>query len=291
MTDLTAPAPAPARAILLSIAAILLFGLMDASVKAITPLSGTFPALWARYAGQMLFVLVLVAPRLGQVARARYPGLQITRSILLMTATFFFFLALGRIPLAEASAVMSLNPLLITLGGALFLGEQLGPRRLIAIAGALIGAMIVIRPGTEVFQPAALLPLAAAFSFAGYALITRRVGSDEDVWTSLFYTGLVGSILLSAMVPWFWPDPMTWEIAAWMIAIAACGTLGQLLLIRALSLAEAGLLAPFNYTGLIFAVLWGVLFFSEYPDAATLAGAVVIAGAGLYVWHRETRAA
>ena len=277
-----------ARAILLTIAAIFCFGLMDVGVKAVSPITGTLPALWARYAGQMVLVLILVAPRLRTVVRSRYPRLQIARSLLLMMATFFFFLALGRIGLAEATAVISMNPLFITLGGALFLGEALGPRRIGAIVVALIGALIVIRPGTEVFQPAALLPLIAAFCFASYTLITRRVGPDEDVWTSLFYTGLVGSVILSAIVPFYMPA-LNVKAVALLLMIGGVGTLGQLMLIRALSMAEAGMLAPFNYTGLVFSIFWGLLLFSEVPDRWTLVGALVIACAGIYVWHRETR--
>jgi len=273
---------------LLTLAAIFCFGLMDVSVKAVSPMTGTIPALWARYAGQMLIVVILVAPRLRQVARSQYPKLQITRSILLMLATLFFFLALGRIGLAEATAVMAMNPLLITLGGALFLGEALGPRRIFAILVALVGALIVIRPGSEVFQPASLLPLIAAFCFASYTLITRRLGPTEDVWTSLFYTGLVGSVILTCIVPFHMP-PLSGSSVVLLIIIGAVGTVGQLMLIRALSIAEAGLLAPFNYTGLVFAVLWGLVLFGEVPDAMTLLGALVIAGAGIYVWHRETR--
>ncbi|MEO0401377.1 MAG: DMT family transporter [Pseudomonadota bacterium] len=285
---MTTSASVPARAILLVIAAIFCFGIMDVAVKAVSPQTGTIPALWARYAGQMLIVLILVAPRLRSVAHSQYPKLQIARSLLLMLATFFFFMALGRVGLAQATAVMSLNPVLITLGGALFLGEALGPRRIGAILVALVGALIVIRPGSEVFQPAALLPLIAAFCFASYTLITRRVGPDEDVWTSLFYTGLVGSVILSAIVPFHMPR-LDGHAVALLLLIGGAGTLGQLMLIRALSMAEAGLLAPFNYVGLIFAVIWGLILFGEVPDGWTVFGALVIAGAGIYVWHRETR--
>ncbi len=280
--------PSPARAITLMLAAVFCLSLMDACVKAVSPAIGTLPALWARYAGQMLVVLVLVAPRLGQVVRSRYPGLQLARSLLLLTATFFFFNGLARIGLAEATAVMVLNPLFITLGGALFLGEALGPRRIGAITVAFFGAMLIIRPGSEAFNPAALFPLGSAICFAGYSLITRAVGAGEDVWTSLFYTALVGGLLMTVTAPfyWVWPDGQS---ALLMGAIALFGTAGQLLLIRALSQAEAGLLAPFNYSGLIFATLIGFVAFAEIPSALTLLGALVIAGAGLYVWWRETR--
>ncbi len=287
---MTNKTPPPKRAILLAVAAIFCFGIMDVAVKAVSPMTGTLPALWARYAGQMFIVLVLVAPRLRQVAHSAYPKLQITRSLLLMMATFFFFLALGQIGLAEATAVMAMNPLLITLGAALFLGEALGPRRIGAIAVALVGALIVIRPGTDVFQPAGLLPLVAAFCFASYTLITRRLGPDEEVWTSLFYTGLVGAVILTLILPFHIPTFSLTSIAL-LCLIGAVGTAGQLMLIRALSMAEAGLLAPFNYTGLIFAVIWGLVLFGEVPDAFTMLGALVIAGAGIYVWHRETRVA
>lgn len=275
------------RAIILMIGAIFCFSIMDAAVKAVTPGVGVLPALWARYAGQMVLVLVLVMPRVTQVVRTRYPVLQLLRSILLMSATAFFFTGLSLIPLTDAAALMSTNPVLITLGAALFLGERLGIRRVGGIAVALIGAMIVMRPGSGVFTPAALLPLAAAACYSGYALLTRRVGPDEDVWTSLFYTGLVGTVLLSLAVPFQWQSPDPGD-ASLMAIIALAGTVGQLALIRAFSQGEAAMLAPFSYTGLAFAALWGLVFFAEIPDVWTILGSVLIAGAGLYVWHRET---
>lgn len=269
------------------IAGILCFSLMDATVKALAPRIGVLPTLWARYAGQMLLVFLLVLPRLRTVTRTRYPGLQFLRSLLLMGATAFFFTGISLIPLSDAAALMAVNPVMITLGAALFLGESLGPRRITGISVAMIGALIVIRPGSDVFSPAALLPLFAATCYSGYALLTRRVGPDEDVWTSLFYTGLVGTVLLSLAVPFSWVTPDGKALS--LMALAALfGTLGQLFIIRSFSQGEAAMLAPYSYSGLVFAACWGALFFSELPDRWTIAGALVIAGAGIYVWHRET---
>lgn len=276
------------RAILLMIAAVFCFSLMDASVKALAPRVGVLPAVWARYAGQMALVFILVLPRLTQVARARHPVLQILRSLMLMAATGLFFLSISRIPLTDAAALMAINPVLITLGAALFLGEPLGPRRVAGIAVALVGAMIVIRPGSAVFSIEALLPLGAATCYSIYALLTRRVGADEDVWTSLFYTGLVGTATLSIAVPFAWTPPDLPALGL-MALIALFGTAGQLALIRAFAAGEAAMLAPYSYTGLIFAAVWGMTLFAEWPDVWTLTGALVIAGAGLYVWHRETQ--
>jgi drug/metabolite transporter (DMT)-like permease len=275
------------RAILLMITAILCFTLMDASAKALAQRIGIVPTVWARYAGQMVLVLVLVAPRLRSVVHTHHPWLQFLRSVLLMSATALFFTGISLIPLTDAAALMAMNPVLITLGAALFLGESLGPRRIAGIAFALVGAMIIIRPGSDVFSVAALLPLGAAACYSAYSLLTRRLGPDEDVWTSLFYTGLVGTILLTLVVPAFWrmPDAAGWGLIG---LITLFGTFGQLALIRAFSLGEASMLAPYSYTGLVFAAAWGALFFAELPDFWTICGALVIAGAGLYVWHRET---
>lgn len=275
------------RAILLMICAIFCFSIMDVSVKMLAPSVGVLPALWARYAGQMLLVFILVLPRIKSVVRTRYPALQFLRSILLMSATAFFFSSLSLMPLTSAAALMSINPVFITLGAALFLGETLGLRRITGIAVALVGAMIVIRPGSDVFSLTALLPLAAAACYSGYALLTRRVGADEDVWTSLFYTGLVGTIFLSVAVPFQWQSPDIPGLML-MILIALAGTLGQLALIRAFSQGEAAMLAPYSYSGLAFAAFWGFIFFVEIPDFWTIFGSLVIVGAGLYVWYRET---
>lgn len=275
------------HAILMMILAILCFTLMDASVKALAPKIGVLPTLWARYSGQMLLVIILIAPRLRSVIRTKYPKLQFLRSVLLMGATAFFFTGISLIPLTDASALMAINPVFITLGAALFLGEALGMRRIIGISVALIGALIVIRPNSAVFSPAAFYPLAAAACYSAYALLTRRVGPDEDVWTSLFYTGLVGTVILSIAVLFHWqtPDATAWGL---IVLVAGFGTMGQMCLIRAFSEGEAAMLAPYSYTGLIFAAIWGSIFFGEYPGLWTVLGALVIAGAGLYVWHRET---
>ena len=116
------------------------------------------------------------------------------------------------------------------------------------------------------------------------------MGRDEDAWTSLLYTAAFGAVVLSAVVPFFWvtPDPVA---ALLLLTLGSVGALGHFCLIRAFMVAEASLIAPFSYVGLLFATLWGMLVFAEVPDALTILGALVIVGAGIYVWHRETRAA
>jgi drug/metabolite transporter (DMT)-like permease len=276
-----------ASGILLYVLAIMTMSVMDLVAKTLAAELPVVQVVWARYAGQTVIVTLLVLPRLGRVVRTRYPGLQFLRSLFLLLATSMFFLAISRMGLAEATAIMDVNPVLITLGAALFLGERFGVRRAVGIGAALIGALIVIRPGSAVFSPDALLPLAAALFYTGFALITRRVGRDESIWTSLFYTALLGAAVLSLAVAPVWVSPSGRALAL-MLAIGAIAALGQFLLIRALMLAEASAVAPFTYVGLLFATLWGALFFATLPDGPTVLGAGIIVAAGLYVWHRET---
>lgn len=283
---MTATTP-PSRAILLMIGAVLCFSLMDAAVKALAPKIGVMPTLWTRYAGQMLVVLILVAPRLRSVLKTQYVWLQLLRSVFLFCATGSFFIAISRVGLAEVTAVMNVNPVLITLGAGLILGERLGPRRVAGIAVAMVGALIVIRPGAEAFSPDALFALLGACFYSAYSLTTRYVGKSEDVWTSMVYTSAFGTVILTAVLPTYWQTPDMPALGL-MALVTLFGTTAQLLLIRALSSGEASLLAPFAYCGLIFATIWGLAFFAEVPDAMTILGALVIAGAGLYVWHRET---
>ncbi len=290
LAHLLRPRTDTARGILLMIGAMLLFSITDVSAKMLTQRIGVGTTLWARYAGQTLVVCLILLPRLGTMLRTRYPRLQLMRSVCLFGATFCFFNGLSRIGLAENTAIMDLNPVLITLGGALFLGERIGLRRALGIGAALTGALIIIRPGTAVFSPAAVFPLGAALFFSAYALLTRFVGRDENAWTSLLYTAAFGAVVMTAALPFVGQmptDPLGFLLVGGIGLVAASG---QLLLIRALQISEAGVVAPFTYCGLLFATLWGALLFAEFPDAATLLGATIIVASGLYVWYRESRA-
>ncbi|WP_316014006.1 DMT family transporter [Roseobacter sp. HKCCA0434] len=273
------------RGILLMLGSILCFTLMDASAKALTADNPPLMIVWARYAGQVFWTVLLLAPRLPRLLRTRHPGLQLTRSALLFGATLCFVLALSRLPLASAVAVFQVAPLVTALLAVLFLRERVGPRRWAALLVGFAGALVIIRPGADLFDPFALLPMLAATSYAAYAIVTRALGQDEDPMTSFVYTGLFGAAVTSVALLWTWQMPASedWWLFA---ALGAIGALGQLLLILALRYAPASTLAPFLYVGLAIATVWGVLFFDEWPDAATLTGAAMIVGAGLFVWYR-----
>ncbi|MGB8815103.1 MAG: DMT family transporter [Paracoccaceae bacterium] len=292
MTDLDAPISqaATSRGILLMLTAIALFTAMDALAKFLIGHYPTLQVIWARYTGQTVIVALFLGRRLGPLLRTRYPALQAFRSACQFGATALFFASLGFIGLAEATAITDINPVLITLGAALFLGEKLGPRRIFGVLAALCGALIVIRPGLGVFTPAALLPVGCAIAYAGYALATRRVGRDESAWTSLIYAALLGTIVTSIALPLVW-QPIALIHIPIFLALGLLGATAQFCLIRAFTMTEASAIAPFGYVGIVFASFWGIVLFAEYPDGFTILGALVIVAAGLYVWHRETQSA
>ena len=267
--------------------AVFLFTVMDAIAKQLTKEVGLIQTIWVRYTGQASLVFLIVLPRLREVAKSQYPKLQLLRSVVLMAATCLFFLSISKIGLAEATAIMDINPVLITLGAFLFLGEKIGPRRILGIIASMIGALIIIRPGTDVFTIYAVLPLIAAVCYTTYNLTTRFVGNRESPWTSLLYSALFGAVVFSCIVPFFW-QPVSLFAAGLMILVSLCGTFSQLFLIRALTIGEASLLAPFAYVGLIYATLWGLVFFGEFPDEWSIIGAIIIAISGFYVWYRDT---
>ena len=267
--------------------AVFLFTVMDAIAKQLTREVGLIQTIWVRYTGQALLVFLIVLPRLREVAKSQYPKLQLLRSVVLMAATCLFFLSISKIGLAEATAIMDINPVLITLGAFLFLGEKIGPRRILGIIASMIGALIIIRPGTDVFTIYAVLPLIAAVCYTTYNLTTRFVGNRESPWTSLLYSALVGAVVFSCIVPFFW-QPVSLFAAALMVLLSFCGTFSQLFLIRDLAIGEASLLAPFAYVGLIYATIWGLIFFGEFPDGWSIIGAIIIAISGFYVWYRDT---
>ena len=275
------------RGILVLLLAIFLFTLMDATAKYLGQYYPVPQVVWARYMGNFLVVAIYFRTSVFRSLRSRQPGLQFLRALTQLASASLFFTSLQYIGIAEATAIMDINPVLITLGAGLFLGEYIGWRRILGIIAALIGAMIIIRPGMGVFHPAAILPLIGAFTYAAGALLTRVVRTD-GLATSVVWSVLVGTIATSLLVPFFW-QPIQMEHLWAFLIIGLLGAVSQALIVYAFSLAEAGAIAPFGYTSLIWAALWGWLFWGVFPDQWTVIGAVIIVAAGLYIWSRENR--
>lgn len=278
-----------ARGIGFMLLAVLLFTAMDAVAKELVGRYPTGLVVWARFAGQLVIVLLVLGRATPRLLETDFPGLHILRAVTQLATATLFFASLPYIGLLDAQALADTSPVLITLGAALFLGEKIGVRRAFGVLAALIGALIILRPGTGVFTPAALLPLAAAVTYAANVLLTRSIGMRETPATAMLYGSLICTGLSTLALPFGWAPVASADLPLFAVA-GALGAGAQWAIIRAYSLAEASVVAPFTYAGIVTAALWGWLVFGEVPDAATLAGALVIGAAGLYVWHRETRA-
>jgi drug/metabolite transporter (DMT)-like permease len=176
--------------------------------------------------------------------------------------------------------------MLVTALAALVLGEAVGPRRWAAVALGFVGALIIIRPGIEAVHVAALAAVGCAFCYALYQITTRLVADTAPPLVSLFYSGLVGTVVATLALPAFWttPAPAGWAL---LLLSGAFGAIGHLAMIGALTRAQASFVTPFSYSQLIWATLAGYALFGDLPDGWTFLGAALIAGSGLYVMHRE----
>lgn len=274
----------------LYVLSVFCFCSMDVVGKLLLERHEPLMVVWARYASQGFWAVVIMAPWLRTMLRTSQPGLQVVRALMPFGTSLSFFYAIQHMQLAEAVAVFEVCPLIITVLAYFVLGEKVGPRRWAGVGIGLAGALIIIRPGTDVFQTASLLPILGAFCFAGYAILTRLMGPRESHWTSFLYTALIGAALASLLVPFYWSTPSLAD-AAVMSVFGVLGGIGHILMTLALRHTPASVAAPFNYTGLVWAAMWGLVVFGEFPDVWTWVGAAVIIGAGLYVWWRERQRA
>ena len=274
------------RGILWMLLTMLIFACINAIAKYLA-LSYPVPqVVWARYAFHLLLLALLLRGRLPRAAATKRLGLQLLRSSIMVITTGLYFTGIHFIPLADAGAIMFVAPILVTALSLPLLGEPVGPRRWAGVAAGFVGALIIIRPGLGVMQAAALLPFCAACLHALYQIATRKVSSIDPAITSLVYTALVGGLVASAVVPFFWtaPDAAGWAL---MALLGFLGGVGHFALIKAFQAAPVATVTPFGYTILLWVTLFGFVLFDDLPDAWTIVGALVIVASGLYIFHRE----
>ncbi len=282
----------PLSAVLLIVLASACFTSVDVTVK---HLSQRYPVpllVWARWGVQTLIMLAVLGPRLRmKLVRTQRLPMQLVRGAVLVASGTCFFTSLKFLPLAEATALNFSAPILVTLMAGWFLGEHLTRPRWAFVVVGFIGMLLIVRPGTEVLHPAALLALAAAALYATFQILTRKL-AGEDLMVLLFFPSLVGTVLTSVAVPFF-------HYEAWypisdvllFFGIGIMGFVGHLLFIKAFQVASASAIAPFTYSQLVWSTLAGWLVFGTFPDSWTLSGIVVIAGSGVVLtWYERRRA-
>jgi drug/metabolite transporter (DMT)-like permease len=276
--------------ILLMIAAVSTFAMLDATAKYTVESLSTAMVVCFRYGIASAYVALLVW-RMGgaRLLVTSHRKLHAMRGLLLLGATGFNFLALNYIQLAQTSAITFSNPLIVCVLSPWLLGERVGFRRWMAVIVGFIGVLVIIRPGTAGFHWAMAASLLSALCGALYQIATRHVGLRDQALTSLFYvtlTGALGAVPL-ALVDWQTPEIWQWGL----LGLAAIfGTVGHFMLTEAHRRAPASLLAPFVYTQIVPMIVIGFLVFGDVPDGWTLAGGLVVIASGLYVLYRERRA-
>lgn len=263
----------------------LLFVVMNAMVKALIADHHPILLMWARYFFHVAFVVVLFPRKVRGLAQTGQMPVQVGRSVLLLCSTILNFLALMSLPLGEVAAITFISPIMVAGLAVAVLREKVGVARWLAIAAGFGGALLIVRPSASGVSGGALMALGCAACFAVYQISTRIVREAEPI-VSLLYAGLVGMLALSMVVPffWSWPTPMEWLLFA---LVGILGGAGHLLVIMALQRAEASRISPFTYLQLVWAMLASFLVFGDVPGVATIAGALVIVGSGLYVYRLD----
>ncbi len=273
--------------ILLLAQSILIF--LDVSAKWLS-VAGlpTNQIMFARYGVHVGLLLLLVLPVQGwNLLRSGNWKLEVARGLCLLGSTAGNFLSMRYLPLTVTGALLFTMPLMVCALSGPMLGETVGWRRWLAIGCGFVGILVIIRPGTEAFHPAALLALAAAFLGAVFGIFTRKLAGVDSAMTQQFYAGGIAFVAITpfAFTGWTWPgDTISW-IAFFTLGTA--GVLGHLLISVAHRHATPATLAPFNYLQLLYLALASWIIFNEPPDQWFFLGASIIIGSGLYIWLRE----
>lgn len=274
--------------ILLVIAAVTLYAIIDGLAKVMVQDMDVLQIIWSRFFFALPLLPVIVGRRWPDLLQVERPGLQIARGLIPIVAGISVVLALRVMPLADATALMFVSPLMLTALAVPLLKEYVGLHRWSAVIVGFLGVLVIVRPGGGAMQWAALLPLLTAFLYALYQIATRVLSRTTPPLVTFAWMVIVGTAGSTLALPFVWrtPGALGWAL---MAASGLLHGLAHYLVTRAFALAPAAILAPFNYAQLIGATAIGYLLFGDLPDRWTLVGALVIVAAGLYVAHRERR--
>lgn len=268
--------------------AVALFACNDAAAKYLNGHMHTMQVVWARYMAAFVLAIAMANPlRNPAIMHTSRPWLQLGRSTLLYGSTALNFFALRYLQLDQAIAIIFSTPFIVAALGGPLLGEWIKWRRWTAIIVGFCGVLLVTRPGAGGIHPAAALSAIGAVCYAIYSISTRILARTDSNETTNFYSNLVGAIIATAAVPFFWTpqgDPL---VILLMCSMGLFSGLGHYFLIRGHRLAPASVLAPFIYTEIVWMIALGYLVFGDVPNRWTVAGVVVVVASGLYLLYRE----
>ena len=282
---------APVAAIIFVFGAGLLFSLLDTSAKylVLSGMSAPFIS-WMRFAVHVVLVLILFRGWSNPAMfRARNLPLQLIRGVFLFGSTFFNFLALNTLQLAQTMSIFFFAPMVITALAGPLLGEWAGWRRWAAVAAGFAGVLIITRPGVASFEIGHIYALCATMSYCFYVILTRKMSANETPESLIFYSALTPVVMMLPVAPFTASLPA--GVFQWLILLSLgfFGGVGHWLLIKAYRQATTTALAPYPYLQMVWMIGFGWLVFDQLPDRWTLGGAAVIVASGLYIVHREHR--
>ncbi|WP_425073237.1 DMT family transporter [Sagittula sp. S175] len=263
------------------------FAACDVQAKYLTEYFHAVEVVWFRQIGLFLGVAALIAIKGPGLLRSHLPGIQIARGLCAVVSSICFVVAVSFVPLADAVAVSFMAPFFVTLMSAVFLREPVGPRRWAAVTVGFVGMLIVIRPGLGVINPAILLVVLAASFFALRQVLSRSLSGADPVVTTVAYTSITATLILSVALPMYWQTPESLKLWLVVLGLTSTAALGEVLVIRALDIAQAVVVAPMHYSLIIWSTFYGFVVFGDLPDQWTFLGCAIIVASGLYTLHRE----
>jgi drug/metabolite transporter (DMT)-like permease len=264
------------------VAATACFAVLDTTVKVVGAFVSILVAVWFRYLFQAVAMTALVLPFRGRrMLRTQHPRYQLLRGALLFTVSSLSFLSVQYMPVGEFTAIIMTTPLVVMMLAAVWLKERVTPLRWLLVAGGFAGALLVVRPGSDVFGWASLLPLLMVICYAWFQILTSRMTRTEDPMTMHFYTGWVGAALATVLVPLAWKGMPDGHTLALLCLAGLMGTVGHFLLIQAFARAPASTLSPFLYVQIGFALLCGWWVFDHVPGWLEAAGVLLIVVCGV----------
>ena len=279
----------PLKGVIFFMTAIFLISVVDTVCKVFTKDLHSIQLVWGYFVGINLTLWVFFlfkGEKFSNLRRTERPLLQIIRPAFLVCSISSLFIGLTYLPIAEATVIGFVAPLFITALSVPILKESVDIHRWSAVAIGLVGVIIIIRPGGDLWHLASVMPLLGALFFALFQIITRLLAATERTHTTLFYTGLGGLAWSSLIVPFVWVTPSITHIFVFL-STGAMGAMAHLCMISAFDRAEASLLAPYNYTKLIWVSVLGYLIFNDVPSLDMWIGAIIIVSAGFFVLYRE----
>ena len=275
------PAPNTLQGIGLVVLALACFATLDTTTRHISTSISLLVALWFRYAIQAVITTVVVWPGRGRrVFLTRHPKFQLARGLLLFACSILAFYSLKYMPVGEFTAIALLAPLVITVFAAWKLKEKIRPLRWTLLVGGFIGTLVIIRPGTHHFDWTVILPLMLVLTNSAFQLLTSQMTKTEDPITMHFYTGWIGTILASFVLPFVWEMPADWTVWLQLLIMGVLASIGHFLLILAYGRAPAATLTPYMYAQIAFGVVGGWVVFHHLPDEWTFMGMGLIALCG-----------